>query len=256
MPGELTWRRAIEKVLSEAPGAMHYQKITEKIIQDRLRTNLGATPASSVVSVAVTAIKNEGNKCPFQKAGRGHFIWNAKRDLITDAPDDDENEVQYEVISSFGMFWRRDAVDWVFTPKILGMQQIGADPVDFHKQLGIYLLYDGREIVYVGRSTERPLGRRLYEHTLDRMSTRWDRFSWFGLLPVSEEGNIGILPESYPGKMIVPAVEAILIEALEPRQNRKRGDDLSAVEYIQVEDQEIRKKKIMESLGHVLSTKR
>jgi hypothetical protein len=37
-------------------------------------------------------------------------------------------------------------------------------------------------------------------------------------------------------------LEAILIEALEPRQNRKRGDDLSAVEYIQKEDPEIQKK--------------
>ena len=46
---------------------------------------------------------------------------------------------------------------------------------------------------------------------------------------------------------IIPAVEAILIEALEPRQNRKRGDDLSAVEYIQKEDPEIQKKKLKQS---------
>lgn len=31
-------------------------------------------------------------------------------------------------------------------------------------------------------------------------------------------------------------VEAVLIEGLEPRQNRKRGDDFKAVEYLQVED--------------------
>ena len=34
MPKELTWRKAIEKVLSEAPGAIHYQGFTEKIIQE------------------------------------------------------------------------------------------------------------------------------------------------------------------------------------------------------------------------------
>ena len=39
------------------------------------------------------------------------------------------------------MFWRRDAAEWVATPKLLGMQQIGATAVDFSKQLGIYLLY-------------------------------------------------------------------------------------------------------------------
>ena len=35
-----------------------------------------------------------------------------------------------------------------------------------------------------------------------------------------------------------------IIEALEPRQNRKRGDDLAAVEYIQKIDPEIEKKKV------------
>jgi hypothetical protein len=132
------------------------------------------------------------------------------------------------------------------------MYQLGAKPVDFHKQLGIYLLYDGREVMYVGRATERPLGKRLYEHTADRLSTRWDRFSWFGLLPVSESGDLGVLPESYLGTMIIPAIEAILIEAVEPRQNRKRGDDLSAVEYIQKEDPEIQRKKVRQSLEAAL----
>lgn len=90
------------------------------------------------------------------------------------------SEEQYEIVSSFGMFWRKEAIEWTATPKLLGMQQIGATPVDFYKQLGIYLLYDGREVIYVGRTTDRPLGRRLFEHTIDRMTARWDRFSWFG----------------------------------------------------------------------------
>lgn len=133
------------------------------------------------------------------------------------------------------------------------MQQIGATPVDFCGQLGIYLLYDGREVVYVGRTTERPLGRRLYEHTLDRMSVRWDRFSWFGLLPVSETGELGKLPASFAATKLIPALEAILIEALEPRQNRKRGDDLAAVEYIQKSDPEIEKKRMKAILDVAIS---
>jgi hypothetical protein len=259
MPKELTWRKAIEQVLSAAPGAMHYKDLTEKIIQDGLRSSLGATPASSVVSVAVTAIKNEGEKCPFQKIGRGLFIWKAKAG-INQAPNgnameasEEEDEVQYEIITSFGMYWRREAIEWLSTPKILGMQQLGAHPVDFHKQIGIYLVYDGREVIYVGRATDRPLGRHLYEHTADRLSSRWDRFSWFGLLPVSEAGELGTLPDAYPGTKIIPAVEAILIEALEPRQNRKRGDDLSAVEYIQKEDPEIQKKRVKQAVEAALN---
>jgi hypothetical protein len=258
MVKELTWRKAIEKILSEAPGAMHYKDLTDKIIQDGLRTSLGATPKATVYAQLHTPIKNEGDNCPFQKIGPGLFIWKAKAG-ITQKPNipveepEEEEEVQYEIISSFGMFWRREAIEWVHTPKILGMQQIGANPVDFHKQVGIYLLYDGREVIYVGRATDRPLGRRLYEHTADRLSTRWDRFSWFGLLPVSEAGELGSVPDSYLGTKIIPAVEAILIEALEPRQNRKRGDDLSAVEYIQKEDPEIQRKKVKQSVEAALN---
>ena len=61
------------------------------------------------------------------------------------------------------------------------------------------------------------------------------------------------MPDSYLGMKILPAVEAILIEALEPRQNRKRGDDLSAVEYIQKEDPEIQKKKVKQSVEAALN---
>ena len=73
MPAELTWRKAIEQVLSEAPGPMRLSEITEKIIQDGLRSNLGATPQSTVWVVAHEAIKK--GDCPFQKIGRGLFIW-------------------------------------------------------------------------------------------------------------------------------------------------------------------------------------
>lgn len=252
MPTEqLTWRKAIEKVLQDAEGAMHYKDIADEIVSRGLRVKIGATPPATVSAQLTTSIAKDGEKSSFEKVGRGEYILRnrgkdaAKAKQATSATPltEQDSEDQYDIISSFGMFWRRDFVDWNSSPKLLGMQQISAESVNFYSQIGIYLLYDGREIIYVGRSTDRPLGKRLYEHTADRLSTRWDRFSWFGLLPVSEEGRIGKLPESYIAKKIVPALEAILIEALEPRQNRKRGDDLSAVEYLQREDPEIDRKK-------------
>ena len=85
------------------------------------------------------------------------------------------------------------------------------------------------------------------------MAARWDRFSWFGLLPVSEAGTLGTLPLTYEASKIIPALEAILIEALEPGQNRKRGDDLSAVEYIQREDPEIQRKRKREIIAEALA---
>jgi hypothetical protein len=262
MPKEMTWREAIDIVLGASTTPLHYKDITEKIIADGLRRSLGATPAATVNAQISTSIKKEGPNSPYLRVGKGTFTLADASGTGTVAPpskltptvaESEETEEQYDIVSSFGMFWRRDAVEWTATPKLLGMQQIGATPVDFNKQLGIYLLYDGREVIYIGRTTDRPLGRRLYEHTSDRLAARWDRFSWFGLLPVSEAGALGSLPQTYDAAKLIPALEAILIEALEPRQNRKRGDDLSAVEYIQREDPSIQKKKVKESLELALN---
>ena len=260
MPKELTWRKAIDKVLAASGQPMHYKEIAEKIISDGLRTSLGATPAATVNAQIAVSIKKHGDSSPYMRVGKGIFSLAKKttaapsskqiRELSADTADEEE---QYAIVSSFGMFWRRESIEWIGTPKLLGMQQIGATPVDFSKQLGIYLLYDGREVIYVGRSTDRPLGRRLYEHTIDRMATRWDRFSWFGLLPVSESGSLGKLPPAYDATKMIPALEAILIEALEPRQNRKRGDDLAVVEYLQKTDPEIEKKRVKATLDAALN---
>ena len=258
---ELTWREAIDRVLASSTTPLHYKEITDRIIADALRASLGATPSATVNAQISASIKRDGDKSPYIRVAKGTFSLTKTssfhrpptKDKLTPAIEEsEESEEQYDIVSSFGMFWRRDAIQWVATPKLLGMQQIGATPVDFNKQLGIYLLYDGREVIYIGRTTDRPLGRRLFEHTLDRMAARWDRFSWFGLLPVSEAGQLGALPTTYEAAKMIPALEAILIEALEPRQNRKRGDDLSAVEYIQREDPEIQKKKVKASLEAAL----
>jgi len=260
MPTELTWREATDKILAASPTPLHYNEITERIIAEGLRHKLGATPAATVNAQISASIKHGGDSCPYVRVAKGTFAMKSsgaepmvKPKKDTSRVSESEEEDQYEIISSFGMFWRKDAIEWAANPKLLGMQHIGAKPVDFSKQLGIYLLYDGREVIYVGRTTDRPLGRRLYEHTLDRMSARWDRFSWFGLLPVSETGTLGSLPEDYDSAYLVPALEAILIEALEPRQNRKRGDDLAAVEYIQRVDPEIEKKKVKATVDAALN---
>lgn len=260
MAADMKWRDAIDKVLGDATTPLHYKDIAERIMSQEMRRNMGATPAATVNAIVTSSIKTEGDSSPYVRVSRGTFAMKSRGTMraeerhapAVDMSELEDEEAQYEIVSSFGMFWRRDAVEWNSSPKLLGMQQIGATPVDFLKQLGIYLLYDGREVIYVGRTTDRPLGRRLYEHTLDRMSARWDRFSWFGLLPVSETGELGALPGTVDGAKLIPALEAILIEALEPRQNRKRGDDLAAVEYIQAVDPEIEKRRVKATLDTVL----
>ena len=156
------------------------------------------------------------------------------------------------VINAFGMFWRRNAVEWTSSPKIWGKQQRNADPVDFAGQKGVYLLHEQARVVYVGRTTEQPMGRRLYQHTLDRLEGRWDRFSWFGILEVTEAGQLQE-PDNRTSadNAIITAVEAQLIESLEPPQNRRRGDEFRAVEYLQAEDPNLRRRKMEQVINRL-----
>lgn len=259
MKKELTWRKAIEKVLSESNGSMHYKEIASQIAAEGLRKVVGATPAATVRATVTASLIKEGTKSPFQKISPGEYVLRAtENDGLTESKDNsfllsNQQEDQYEVVTSFGMFWRRNYVNWSSSPHILGMQQLGAAAVNFEQQIGIYLLYDAREVIYVGRATERPIGKRLYEHTSDRLGTRWDRFSWFGLLPVKDDSSLGELPAKIDSTKLVPAFEAVLIEALEPRQNRKRGEGLSAVEYIQKLDPEVEKRRKRAVLRDVMN---
>jgi len=263
---ELTWQKAIQKVLAYSPGPLHYKEITERILENGLRKNIGATPVATVSAQITQSIKKDGSASPYIRVAKGTYALSANFSISnasqTHPAVDEEDEgslieledvdEQYAVFTAFGMFWRRESVEWGKNPKLLGMQQIGATPVDFNNQRGIYLLYDGREVIYVGRVTDRALGLRLYEHTADRLSTRWNRFSWFGLVPVSDSGSLGVMPISYDSSKLVPALEAILVEALEPRQNRKRGDNLAEVEYVQMVDPAIEKRRLKAAMEQLI----
>ena len=68
----------------------------------------------------------------------------------------------------------------------------------------------------------------------------YDAAEGFGLRAVNQNGSLAPLDHhTYEPEQLIPAFEAILIEAVEPRQNRKRGDDFSLSEYIQLLDPEI-----------------
>jgi hypothetical protein len=152
---------------------------------------------------------------------------------------EEEEEPETGLINAFGMYWFRERVAWE-RPKLLGQQQLGSTNVDFAEQRGVYLLHDRREVVYVGRTTDQAMCQRLRQHTTDRLCGRWDRFSWFGILPVMPDGKLAAGPnETFNIENLIATMEALLIEGLEPPQNRKRGDGFSAVEFIPVEDPSI-----------------
>jgi hypothetical protein len=51
--------------------------------------------------------------------------------------------------------------------------------------------------------------------------------------------------------IVVTTMEALLIEGLEPPQNRRRGDDFRAVEYLQAEDPEMGKRRMVSLLAEI-----
>lgn len=251
---DLSWRDAIVQVLQGSPEAMHYTEIAEAIAKQELRTEFGATPAASVNSAISTSLQNEQNNSPFVRVDRGRYWLRvlAQNQPAQQQPTPPETEDETGLINAFGMYWSRANVLWTPTPRILGQQQSASTAVDFCNQKGVYLLHDGRAVVYVGRTTDQPLGLRLRQHTVDRLNGRWDRFSWFGVYPVAENGAVATAAGgTYDLSTLIVTMEALLIEGLEPPQNRKRGDDFKAVEFLQVEDPEIQKSQIVKLMDEL-----
>ena len=262
MGTHMKWDAAIQHVLGESAEAMHYKEIADWIMSQGLVKTVGATPASTVASYLSNSVRELGADSPYVRTERGVY---ALREALEGESADRgsvpggwkgtpiEEDAQLGLITSFGMYWQRDLVDWTRTkPKVLGKQAPGATAVNFSEQAGVYLLYDGREVIYVGMADTKRLGARLREHLTDRLAARWDRFSWFGLRPVQDDGQLGDVPTVFSSKSTLPALEALLIEALEPRQNRRRGDGFIAAEYIQHTDENVQKKRAKKALEDVL----
>ena len=256
---EKSWREAIKKVLAETDTPLHYTEISEHILSRGYYETDGATPAATVNAQISASIKHDGEKSPFVRIGKGIFTLKDRttvpatvsKEKNTESVTAPEDETSDSIIHSFGMYWQRDLVVWRNDPKMYGKQQALSKPVDFGKQKGIYILYDHHTVVYVGRSIDRPLGKRMYEHTIDRLGSRWNRFSWFGLLDVTQEGNLRETALNTSLASLVGTLEALLIEALEPPQNRRRGDDFSAIEYIQDIDPELKEREIQNTLRSI-----
>jgi len=255
----LPWKEAIVQVLRGAGTAMHYADIADEIVNQQLRQEVGATPANTVSVIINNDMRNNGDGSLFVRVSPGVYLLRASvvnaegvQAPIEDAEEEEIEEAPSGIINAYGMYWRRDWVLWGQTTKLLGQQQAGASQVDFANQKGVYLLHDEQRVVYAGRTTDQPLGRRLFQHTFDRLSGRWSRFSWFGVMKVNPNGELaepdlaGLDIEHW-----ITTMEALLIEGLEPPQNRKRGDDFRAVEYLQVEDPQIQRRNLRNLLQEI-----
>jgi hypothetical protein len=259
MTEDLGWRDATIEVLRTRGEAMHYKDIAEAIKENGLREIMGATPAAAVFTAIRLSMKKFPETTPFIKTGDGWFLLKSDTSHtikleVQDQQVEDEEVVANEIsgavenddetlVQAFGMYWERSHIAWRNNPKLFGIQQTGALPVNFSEQRGIYLLHDGSSVVYVGRVIDQSMGNRLFQHNSDRLRGRWNRFSWFGLRKVLPNGTLvdtdsGDIATTQ--KKLIATLEAILIEGLEPPQNRKRGDDIGAIEYLQGMDPKIK----------------
>lgn len=260
----MTWKDAILHILQQnkkgdeyAP--MHYRDITNAIIEHNLIKSKGKTPANTVSAILT------GNKDLFESLGDGEFKLTQKEetssfgkgnkkifDTTHKATEPKNSEIKPTVsrlIQSYGMYWMRDGINWHSNTRLLGVQSFGAGNIDLSEMRGIYMLYDGREVIYVGQATDSIL-KRLIQHTKNRLATRWDRFSWFGIDVVGEDGKLVRINNNIVTNItaLVDVLEGILIEGLEPRQNRRLGDNFG-FEYYQAIDREITKSKILSELA-------
>ena len=150
------------------------------------------------------------------------------------------------LIKTYGLRWHASRVQWSGRNKDVGLwgvpaKQRRSKPTNFADQIAIYVLYDGEIPIYVGQSgagNNRLMGR-LKHHRADRLADRWDRFSWFGLCRVQANGVID--PQATIEQMRTPEIlnqiEAVIVEAVEPRLNRQGGQfGDRVVRYVQYPD--------------------
>jgi hypothetical protein len=78
------------------------------------------------------------------------------------------------LIKLYGEFWSPEFVNWGARGRGLRGQLKGiirTKQGDFHidnwGQSGVYILYDGRQIVYVGHAAKNNLGKTLRDHLAD-----------------------------------------------------------------------------------------
>ena len=242
MSTEMTWEQAVLHVLKNASEPMYYGDIAEKILVDGLKTTGGKTPNATVAAV----ISRLPPDADIVKVNPGVFQWRPG-----DGLDDNQGEPRQSKeldaidasdsknisVAAYGLHWERNKVDWS-ARRLYGYDIQESETIDFANQQGVYLLHSWQSIVYVGKTSAKEGGlfqRLNYHHTRQVWSGKWERFSWFGIRRVIDNGVI-VDDQNYATKEVVTALmEAVLIEALRPAFNDQKGNYMGTL-YRQATD--------------------
>lgn len=247
---EMSWQDAIVKVLEDADKPLHTDEITAAILSDGLKSTAGKTPSATVAAM-ISRLLREGRQ-DIVRAQRGYYYMRAVADMTTmpeqEEPDDelDETDVPDNLaVAAYGLHWERDKVDWS-ARRLYGWDSVNVNPVgnyddfavDFANQQGVYLLHNWDAVVYVGRTTAKNNGlfqRLQAHHNSPAWAAKWERFSWFGMRRVNDEGELSDGPENAPKQVVAALMEAVLIETLRPAFNNRKGDYMGTL-YRQLVD--------------------
>ena len=253
---DMNWPDAIRKVLQEAEEPLHYKEIADIIGREGLVKSTGATP-SKTVSSRLGSMINGGEKIERVKGKRGYYVLpniaqrfekEAEAEVAESQAEDNRDSTQVR-ISAYGLYWERDKIVWKSSGQILGKEGEAASiVVNFADQQGVYLLHNMQTVTYVGRTNakEKGLFTRLRAHVNNpRRVGRWDRFSWFGLRPVNNDGELEDVPEKLKPDLLITILESVLIETHLPPFNDKGGELMGDL-YEQVIDPEIAKERARE----------
>lgn len=151
------------------------------------------------------------------------------------------------MITHYGLFWSSADVLWSGVKGTPGLLQ-GREKTrlerpgrpsksesekakDFSAFVGVYCLYRGAQLVYVGEAgldNKSNFFKRLSQHLSDHLADRWDTFSWFGR-------PAGDLNEATgEAKAALAQLEAVLIAVTNPGFNKQNGAFHGAVQVFQV----------------------
>ena len=262
---EMSWQDAIVKVLEDADKPLHTDEITAAILSEGLKSTAGKTPSATVAAMISRLIREGGRD--IVRARRGYYYMRVAADINTvseqEEPDDElviTDEPQNLAVAAYGLHWERDKVSWSRSGHHLyGWDASNPNPaetdyVDFATQQGVYLLHSWDAVVYVGRTTAESSGlfeRLRYHHSMHVWSSKWVRFSWFGLRPVSNTGELKDVPAMATKRVVSALMESVLIETLRPAFNSQKGDYMGTL-YRQLVDPGIAEREARAMIQRVL----
>lgn len=165
------------------------------------------------------------------------------------------------MIKAYGRFWHRELVDWGKPGRggkgsLRGIMTPSNVLTDCWDQQGIYVLYNDFDLQYVGSATM-SIGERLRTHRRDHMQERWNRFSWYGIRQINQDGKLrkvsSAIPRQDKNEFII-LLEAIAIFIADPPLNKISGAIYQPIECVQRRDAEplpSERKLLAEILEHI-----